>query len=144
MNYEMISELAGVFLSREKIGISANDLIKTAKEDVIVWAWCTGMGSDANIYFIKKDGTICHYDHWKNYGYADQVDAFCLMQEMLREQKGDWVQYPCMYDNNLYISRHDKAWVERLCKAPMLRFGGNPYACLECICRELEQTQERG
>lgn len=138
MNIKTINELAHRFLEREKISISANDLINSVKEDILAWAWCTGMGSVANIYFVKKDGTILSYDHYKIHGYGNQVDAFYLLQEKLCEQGGDWEQYPCLYPNNLYISLPAKAWFESLCKNLKLLFWGNPYACLECICRELE------
>jgi hypothetical protein len=140
MNLKIISELANSFLEREKIGISANDLIKSVKEDTLAWAWCMGMGSEANIYFVKKDSTILSYDHYKCHGYGNQIDAFYLLQEMLCEQGEDWEQYPCMYSNNLYISLPAKAWFELLCNDLNLLSWGNPYTCLERICRELEKN----
>ena len=140
MSYDIISELANSFFERNKIDISANDLIKIAKGEIKVWAWCEGMGSDANIFFIREDGSLFGYDHYKRYGYGKQVDEFHLLRDVLCEQGVDWEVIPCRFSNNLYIHPTDKVWLESLCKDLKLLLWGNPYACLECICRELESN----
>lgn len=137
MDYQKIKRLAESFWEREKTDISPNDILKNMAE-IKAWAWCTGMGSETDIYFIKKNGGVFHYDHYKHNGHGKQVDAFYLLQEMLREQGGLWTQIRCMYSNNLYIRPTDKAWLELLQEGLYSLFGSNPYACMEYICRELE------
>ena len=141
MDLEKITKLAKNFWEREKTEITPNDILQNMGE-IKVWAWCTGMGSDANIFFIREDGSLFGYDHYKRYGYGKQVDEFHLLRDVLCEQGVDWEVIPCRFSNNLYIHPTDKVWLESLCKDLHLLFIGNPYACMECICRELEELNK--
>ena len=142
MDYEKITRLAESFWEREKSEIFPRDTLKHMGE-IKAWAWCIGMCSEADIYFIKKDGSVFRYNHYKRYGYGKQVDEFHHLQDVLCEQGIDWEVIPCMFSNNLYIHPTDKVWLESLCKDLHLLFAGNPYACMECICRELEEHNKK-
>ena len=141
MDLDIITNLSKRFLARKKNEITPNGILKNIGE-IKVWAWCTGMGSDANIFFVKEDGSLFNYDHYKHWGYGKQVDEFRLLRDVLCEQGIDWEVIPCMFSNNLYIRPVDKAWFESLCKDLHLMFVGNPYAYMECICQKLEEQNK--
>ena len=139
MGKDKIYELAVNFHKREKNSINADDLRKIDADEVKMWAMYTGMGSDASIFIIKKDGSVFQYDHNKLYGYSACTDEFQLLQKFLLEQDTLWERIPCMYSNCLYIRPADKEWLELLCKNLCLLSAGHPYACMELVCQTLSE-----
>ncbi len=137
MEKDKIFELAVNFHKREKNSLNADDLRKIDADEIKLWAMYTGMGSDADIYIIKKDGSVFNYDHNKLYGYGADTDELHLLQKFLLEQGTLWERIPCMYSNYLYIRPADKAWLESLCDDLRLLSAGHPYACMECVCQSL-------
>ena len=139
MEKDKIFELACNFHKREKNSLNADDLRRIDAAEIKLWAAYTGMGSDAGIYIIKKDGSVFVYDHNALYGYSVSLDEFFLLQKFLLEQGTLWEQIRCMYSNSLYIHPADKAWLELLCEDLGLLSAGHPYACMEIVCQALSQ-----
>lgn len=139
MEKDKVFELAVNFRKREKINIDASSLREIDAAKIKLWAVYTGMGSDADIYIIKKDGSVFVYDHNALYGYSAGLDEFFVLQNFLLEQGTSWEQIRCMYGNSLYIHPADKAWLELLCESLGLLSAGHPYACMEIVCQALSQ-----
>lgn len=130
---EKINELRKSFFEREKSKITPEDLTKINMQEIKAWAWCTGMGSDAYILFVKNDGTILDYDHSK---YSNDFDKFAQIEKMFLSQTEEWSLYRWRFINHLYIRTIDKEWLDH-CREIFILANDNPIICIECICQKI-------
>lgn len=142
MNSEEIKikneELLKSLHQREKIQLTPDNLKKLNMIEIKAWAWCTCMGSDASILFLKQDGKMLYYNHYK---YSDSFNEFAMIEQRFLSQKDDWVLYRCHFINNLYIRPEDKAWFDK-CWIEFIRPTGSAMIAIECICQSISESKK--
>ena len=116
------------FWQREKTALSAEELAGLDIQEILVWAWCTGMGSDSYILLVCKDGRVLEYQHYRS---GKDFAAFEQLEQTLTLQNGPWSLLRCEFRNHLYYRKEDTDLQDLL--IPNV----NPLFCLERICRQI-------
>ena len=130
---QLAQELAKGFFHRPKHRLNPGALSRLKQEDLLLWAWGTGMGSDLYFYAIKNDGTLWKYDHHSyRQGKADAADLPFLPWE----QAEGWLHYKCRFHNKIFLRPEDKEWFEMLWTNLPHKLR-SPYVFLEFACRML-------